>query len=57
MNNREIKKKLLFFIGKIDQETGLPIVEYELVKCKFGKKVYDEDCYDCEEFKKGRCGR
>ena len=25
-------------------------------KCKFGKKVFDKNCYDCIEFIKGRCG-
>jgi len=24
-------------------------------KCPKGKKVYDEDCYNCDEFKSGRC--
>lgn len=51
-----MKDKLLFFTGKIDKETNLPIVEFEPEKCKFGKKVYDTDCYNCEEFKKGRYG-
>ena len=50
-------KNLMFFTGKFDKETGLPIVVTEPKKCKFGKKTYDENCYNCEEFKKKRCIR
>lgn len=51
-----MKNNLMFFTGKIDKETGLPIVNTEPKNCKFGKKMYDTDCYECVEFKKGKCG-
>ena len=26
-----------------------------IMKCKYGKEKYDIGCYDCIEFKEGRC--